>query len=34
MMDRESLRRVAEEQQKDERKLIDNLRKHPESVKW
>ncbi len=34
MMDRESLRRVAEEQQKDERRFIDNLRKHPESVKW
>lgn len=34
MMDRESLRRVAEEQQKDERRLIDNLRKHPELVKW
>ena len=34
MMDRESLRRVAKEQQRDERRFIDNLRKHPESVKW
>ena len=34
MMDRESLRRVAKEHQKDARRLIDNLRKHPRLVKW